>query len=429
MSLQIVGLNHRTAPLEMREKLALNEQNRVSDLRNLTDGTHVREALILSTCNRIEILLEGEPSATFAQAVEFLAANKQISAQVFVQHLYHYSGEEAVRHLFRVASSLDSMVVGEGQILGQVRNAYTQATEAGTARRKIHKLLHHAFRAAKRVRSETRIGSSAVSISSAAVEKARKIFGSLQNKTVLLIGAGKMAELAAKHLVNKGARRILICNRTVGKAIELAREIGGEVAEYEKLKNVLPEADVVICSTAANDFLITSEIVRQSQNARHNRAALYIDISVPRNVAPEVGEIENVFLYDVDDLQSVVAANAESRQREILLAEKIIEEETAVFWEYLPVLDKSETLGMVRQKMSDAARREFERNRSQLGDLTPEQEALIEQMLHSAVNRIAQPVLYSLRRAHEVGATDFAEILCTMLGGTGYEIETKNESE
>ena len=425
MSLQIVGLNHKTAPLELREKLAFEERNRVSDLRTLADGANVREALILSTCNRVEILIEGEPESAFGRTVKFLAANKAIPPHIFAKHLYHFSDEQAVRHLFRVAASLDSMILGEGQILGQVRDAYSLATKAGTARRKIHKLLHHTFRAAKRVRSETRIGSSVISVSSAAVEKARKIFGSLENKTVLLVGAGEMAELAAEHLINKGARRILICNRTIGKSFDLAHEIGGEVVEFEKLKNVLPEADVVICSTAAPDFLIYSEIVRQSQTARQFRPALFIDISVPRNVAPDVGDIENVFLYDVDDLQSVVSANAEARRRQVLLAEQIVDEETNAFWEYLPVLEKSETLGLVRQKMSDAARREFARQREELGDLTPEQEAAIESLLLRTVNKIADPVLYSLRRTHEVGATDFAEILCTMLGGNEIEKEYK----
>ena len=424
MSLQLVGLNYKTAPLELREKLAFKEENRAANLKNLTDGAIVREALILSTCNRVEILLEGEPETTFARAIEFIAANSGVAPENFAEHLYHYSDEGAVRHLFRVAASLDSMIVGEGQILGQVRAAYETAAKAGTAKRKIHKLLHHAFRAAKRVRGETRIGGSAISVSSAAVEKARKIFGTLANKTVLLLGAGEMAELAAKHLVNKGANRILICNRTLEKAVELASEIGGEVVEFEMLQCVLPQADVILCSTAAPDFLITPEIVRASQNRRQNRPALLIDISVPRNVAPEVARIENVFLYDVDDLRSVAAANSEAHEREIRLAERIVKEEAAAFWEFLPVLDKGEILGLLQQQIARTTRRQFELQRAQLGDLTAEQEIAVERLVRSTVNKITQPIFYSLRRAQETGATEFAEILLTMMGEAG-EAEAK----
>ena len=425
MSLQIVGLNHKTAPLEIREKLAFDERSRDSDLKNLADGVNVREALIISTCNRVEILFEGDPTSAFPRITEFLAAEKELSPSLFTKHLYHFSDEQAIRHLFRVAASLDSMIVGEGQILGQVRDAYAIASKAGTVRRKIHKLLHHAFRAAKRVRSETRIGNSAVSVSAAAVVRARKIFGTLNNKTVLLVGAGEMAELTAKALVNTGTSRILVCNRTKSRAFELAQAVGGEVAEFEKLKNVLPEADLVVCSTSAPDFLISSEIVRQSQNIRQLRPALYIDISVPRNVSPAITEIENVFLYDVDDLQSVVEANAEIRRREISLAEKIVDEETAAFWEYLPIFDKGEALGLVRRNMSDMAQREFARQRARLGDLTPEQETAVEQLLRETINKIADPILYSLRRSHEVGSEDFAEILCTMLGGNDIQPKDK----
>lgn len=417
MSLQLIGLNHKTAPLEIREKLAFKEQSCVSELRNLADGARVCEALILSTCNRVEILLEGEQQeAAFEHTVEFLAASRGIGPQFFAEHLYHYSDERAIRHLFRVASSLDSMIIGEPQILGQVRKAYSLATEAGTAGRKIHKLLHHTFRTAKRVRSETRIGSLAVSVSFAAVEKARKIFGSLAGKTVLLIGAGEMAELAAKHLLNKGASRILICNRTRRSALNLATGIGGEAVDFENLETILPQADVVICSTAAPDFLISAEMALRSQNARELRPTLFIDICVPRNISPGVGEIKNVFLYDVDNLQSAVSANSETRRREAALAERIINEEVAAFWEYLPALERGKTIDMLRQKMRDAARTEFERNRPRLGDLKPEQEAAIEQLLMSTVNKISRPVLYGLQRSHEAGEFEFAEILCTMLG-------------
>lgn len=421
MSLQLIGLNHKTAPLEIREKLSFDEQNCVSGLRSLVDGACVFEGLILSTCNRVEILLEGKSDSAFSHVVDFLAASKDLSPEIFTPHLYHFSNEDAVRHLFRVASSLDSMILGETQILRQVRDAYSRAIEAGTARRTIHKLLHHTFRSAKRVRNETRICSLPVSVSSAAVEKALQLFGSLADKTILLIGAGEMAELAAKHLVSKGARKILLCNRTTQNALKLANEFGGIVVDFEKLETVLPEADVIICSTSAPDFLISQEIAVKSQNAKQKRPTLFIDISVPRNVCPRVSEIENVFLYDVDDLQSVISANFEARRREAVAAERIISEGTTEFWEYLRTLERGEMLGLLRKKMQEAARSEFELHRSRFRGLTSEQEAAIEQLLLRTVNKIAHPILYGLRHSRESGATEFAEILCAMLGSEDVE--------
>lgn len=418
MSLQIIGLSHKTAPLEIRERLAFGEQDYISNLRNLTDGKLIREALLLSTCNRVEILVEADSARALKRIIEFISGCKNVAPEVFEHQLYHFSDERAVNHLFRVAASLDSLIVGEDQILKQVRKAYELAAEAGTVRRKIHKLLHHTFRTAKRVRSGRRSNKPAISVSCAAVEKAKKIFGSLSDKSILMIGAGEMAELAAKQLFNKGAKRILICNRTLENADRLAREVGGEVVEFEKLKNALPEVDVVICSTAAPGFIISAEMTRQSQSARRNRSALFIDISVPRTVAPEIAEIDNVFLYDVDDLQSVVAVNAELLRQEIINSEQIIKEEAAAFWKFLPILEKDETIGLLQRKMHESAQREFEKHRSKLAGISPEQENIIRQILNETVNKIAQPVIYSLRRAHETGAGEFAEILCTVIGET-----------
>lgn len=415
MSLQIIGLNHKTAPLEVRERLAFKEQNLVSDLRHLTDGASVGEALILSTCNRVEIVVQGDEDAAVERTIEFLASSKGIAPDVFAAHLYHLSGERAVHHLFRVAASLDSMIVGEAQILGQVRRAYSLALEAGTARRSLHKLLHHTFHVAKRVRTETCVGSSAVSLSYAAIEKAVKMFGTLADKTVLLVGAGEMTACAAKHLVKKRARRILICNRTPDNAFGLVAETGGEFVRLENLENALAAADIVICSTSAPDFLITEDMVEKSQRVRGFAPTLFVDISVPRNVAPRIGTIENVFAFDVDDLQSVIAANLDERQREAMRAEEIVSEEVQKFRESLRALDKGETLGLLRQTMRDSALNELERFRAKLADLTPAQQAAVEQLLLATVNKIAHPILYGLRRSHEAGAVEFAEILSTML--------------
>ena len=417
MSLLLVGLNHKSAPLELREQLAFTESDYREILPILADGAIAREALILSTCNRVEILIEtadAEPDA-LAKIINLLANIKRLAPKQFSGHLYHFAETAAARHLFRVAASLDSMIVGETQILGQVKESYKIASETGTARRVLHKLLHHAFHAAKRVRSETGIANNAVSLSSAAVELAEKVFGQLANKTVLLVGAGEMAELAAKHLIERGAGRILIANRTYQNAVKLALEFAGEVVSLDKLADALPPADIVICSTAAQDYLISPEMVQTSQIKRQNRASLFIDISVPRNIAPEIANCENVFLYSVDDLETVVTTNLSERHKEAVRAEAIVEEEVAEFWRTLQAMNFGETLGQLRQKMQETARLELGKQRGKLGNLSPEQEAAIEKLLLSTVNQIAHPILYGLRQSHEYGAAEFAETLCDLL--------------
>jgi glutamyl-tRNA reductase len=401
--------------VEIRERLAFDEQSCLGHLQNLTDGAVIREGLILSTCNRVEILIETESDEAFAKAVEFLSRAKQIEPRFFVEHLYQYSGAEAVNHLFRVASSLDSMILGEPQILAQVRQAYTLATKAGTVRRVLHKLLHHTLSVAKRVRTETGIAQNAVSISFAAVESARKIFGSLADKTVLLVGAGEMAELAAKHLAAKGTKRILIANRTIEHAASLAMEFSGEVVSLEKLENALPQADIIICSTAAPEFVINAAAVEASQKLRQNRPAFFVDISVPRNIAPEIQEIEGVFLQSIDDLQTVIESNWRQRRIEAARAEAIIAAEVAEFQKSLQILDIGETLGLLRTKMQEMARAEFGKNRAKLGALTVAQEFAVEKLLISTVNKISHPVLYGLRHTEEQGATEFVRILGELL--------------
>ena len=415
MSLLLVGLNHKSAPLELREQLAFTESDYRQVLPILAGGAIAREALVLSTCNRVEILVETDGTDALPEIVNFLANIKHLVPEQFSDHLYHFTDAAAARHLFRVASSLDSMIVGETQILGQVKESYKIASETGTARRVLHKLLHHAFHAAKRVRSETRVANNAVSLSSAAVELAKKVFGQLENKTVLLVGAGEMAELAAKHLIEHGAGRILIANRTYQNAVKLAMEFAGEVIAFEQLTDSLPQADIVICSTSAEDYLIGPEMVQASQTKRLGQPTLFVDISVPRNVSPEIAAIENVFLRSVDDLESVVTVNLSERQKEAVRAEIIIEEEVAEFWRTLQAMSFGETLGQLRQKMQETARLELDKQRGKLGYLTPEQEAAIEKLLLSTVNQIAHPILYGLRQSHEYGAAEFAETLCDLL--------------
>ncbi|HEX8687176.1 MAG TPA: glutamyl-tRNA reductase, partial [Pyrinomonadaceae bacterium] len=396
----------KTAPVEVRERLAFSDEACAAGLRALVDGELVREGLIVSTCNRVEVLAAAS-NARGAEAVarlgDFLGEARAVPAEMFSGHLYTHADEAAVRHVFRVASSLDSMVVGEPQVLGQVRHAYSLAVEAGTAGRVLHRLMHHALHVAKRVRTETGIASSAVSISYTAVELGRKIFGSLKGATVLLVGAGEMAELAAQHLSSAGATRVLVANRTRSAAEELAGKFGGVAVDYVQLGDHLHQADIVICSTASCDYIITPEMAAAAREARRNRPVFLIDISVPRNIDPAVGQLDNLFLFDVDDLESVVVSNIREREREAERAELIVESEVMQFQHALRNLDIGPTVGALREKLQAIAEEEFKRQRSRLGQLTPEQEQAVRALIKSTVNKISHPVLQRMRRSYDTG--------------------------
>ncbi|MBA3439721.1 MAG: glutamyl-tRNA reductase [Pyrinomonadaceae bacterium] len=409
MSIVLVGLNHKTAPVEVREQLAFTDEACTENLRQLIDGKVLSEGLIVSTCNRVEVIAATaaqQPLDCVSRISDFLGRTQRVPSDVYGKHLYTYTDEAAVRHMFRVASSLDSMVVGESQIMGQVRRAYALAVEAGTAGRVLHRLVHHAFRVAKRVRTETGIAASAVSISYTAVELGRKIFGSLEGCTVLLIGTGQMAELAAQHLANAGAARILVANRTHEAAKELAAQFGGVAVDYARLADHLADADIVLCSTGAREYIITPEMARRAREARRNRPAFFIDISVPRNVDPAVGELDNLFVFDIDDLEAVIASNIREREREAEHAELIVDSEVMQFQQALRNLDIGPTVSALRQKLLTVARAEYERQRPRLGELTPAQEQAIEALLLSTVNKISHPLIHRLRRSYDTGEAE-----------------------
>ena len=419
MSIVLVGVNHKTAPVEVRELLAFSDQACADGLRRLVDGDVVREGLIVSTCNRVEIL-----SATATDQIEhgtkrlaeFLDVERSLPPGFLTDHLYSHTNENAIRHIFRVASSLDSMVVGEPQILGQVRHAYSLAVEAGTAGRVLNRLVHHTFRVAKRIRSETGIAANAVSISYMAVELGKKIFDSLKGRTVLLVGAGEMAELSAHHLVNAGVSRVLIANRTPEAAQKLAQEFDGLAVPFNKLSEFLSDADVVICSTGAPEYILTEAMMRQAIERRRNRPTCIIDISVPRNVDPAIGTVPNVFVFDIDDLESVISSNIREREREAERAELIVQSEVMQFQQSLRVMDIGPTMGAVRQKLQEIARSEMARQRKKLGPLTPQQEAAIEALLLSTVNKISHPVLNQMRRSYEISDSDTVQALRDIFG-------------
>src|SRR5829696_5835738 len=413
MSILLIGVNHKTAPVEIRERLAFNDEACANGLRQLVDGEVVREGLIVSTCNRVEIL-----SATASDQLEFgatritqfLDTSGHLPTGFLEAHLYHHTDEEAVRHLFRVASSLDSMVVGEPQVLGQVRHAYALGVQTGTVGRVLNRLVHHTFRVAKRVRTETGIAASAVSISYMAVELGKKIFDSLKGRAVLLIGAGEMAELSARHLVNAGASRVIIANRTEEAARQIANEFGGTIVSLEQMDEVLHEADVVICSTGAPDYVVTAERTRKALERRRHRPTCFIDISVPRNIDPAVSNIHNVFLFDIDDLESVISSNIREREREAERAELIVHSEVMQFQQKLRLMDIGPSIGALRQNMQDVARAEMARQRKRLGPLTKDQEAAVEALLMSTVNKISHPILNQMRRFYETGEPDTADL-------------------
>jgi glutamyl-tRNA reductase len=409
MSILLVGVNHKTAPVEIRERLAFNDEACANGLRHLVDGDVLREGLIVSTCNRVEIL-----SATSSELLEFgtgrltqfLDTSGHLPPGFLEKHLYRHTDEDAVRHLFRVASSLDSMVVGEPQVLGQVRHAYALAVQAGTAGRVLNRLVHHTLRVAKRVRSETGIAANAVSISYMAVELGKKIFDSLKGCTVMLIGAGEMAELSARHLVNAGVSRVIIANRTEETARQLADEFGATTTALDQMDQFLTEADVIICSTGSPTYVLTEERMRKALERRRNRPTCLIDISVPRNIDPAAGNIPNVFLFDIDDLESVISSNIREREREAERAELIVQSEVMQFQQTLRLMDVGPSIGALREKLQDVARAELARQRKRLGPLTREQEAAIESLLMSTVNKISHPILNQMRRFYETSEPD-----------------------
>ena len=408
MNIVLVGLSHRTAPVEMRERLAFNGTRLDEALMTLVDQQTLDEGLIVSTCNRVELVASSPSGAErgIERLTGFLCEFHDLPPGAILPHLYRHSHTDAVKHLFRVASSLDSMVIGESQILGQVKEAYQQAVQAGTIGRILSQLMHRTLNVAKRVRTETGISQSPVSISSVAVELARKIFGDLVDKTVLLVGAGELGEQAARNLMEAGTSKLIVTNRTADRAQAIAREFGGGAVNFEAFYDVLPSADIVICSTGAPGYVITPNETGRALRSRRKGPVLFIDISVPRNIDPLVSNVDNCFLFDIDDLDSVVKTNLKERQREAQAAETIIESEVHHFIKQLRSLDIGPSVLEVKELLSQMAAAEFRRNRKRMGALSPEQEAAIQDVLIPAlVNKLSHPVIVHLRTAARNGET------------------------
>jgi glutamyl-tRNA reductase len=399
----LLGMNHKTAPVEIREQLALACREEAHPLQQHGKLQCVDELFFLSTCNRVEFLFTSNDDDDAIREVKgLLGTHLGIDRNIPLDaHIYVHHDQEAVRHLFRVASSLDSMMVGEPQILGQIKTAYRQATDYRTAGVILSRLLHKAFSVAKRVRTETHIGSYAVSISYAAVELARKIFGELRDKQVLVIGAGEMAELAAEHLLAQGVRKMLVCNRTLERALEMARRFRVNTIAFEHLLDALNEVDIVLSSTGSPDPIIRREDVKQRMRGRRNRPLFFIDIAVPRDIDPGVNQIDNVFLYDIDDLQGVVDLNKQERQKAAQQAEHIIAAESLKFQDWLQTLEVVPTIIALRQKAEEIRREQINKTFAQLPNLDEKTRQAIGILTQAIVKRMLHDPILFLKKKSE----------------------------
>lgn len=401
MRLVCVGVNHRSAPVELREKVAFASGEIERALQEMAALEGVQEAIILSTCNRVELYAAGDPETTPYQLTSFLYRFHGIEAGALDEHLFRLVGEDALSHLFRVASSLDAIVVGEPQILGQVKDAYFLAAGTGTTGATLNRTFHRAFSVAKRVRTETAIASSAVSVSYAGVELARKIFGDISGMDCLLVGAGEMGELAARHFMERGAR-LFVANRSFERARRLAETFEGVAREMSELPQLLEEVDVVLCSTSAPGFVITRDLVKRAAKRRRHRPLLLIDIAVPRDVDPAAAGLDAVYVYDVDDLVQVIEENLEARRSEADRAEDIVREEVLKFARRSRELRAVPTIKALRGRMLEVAEAEAGKTLVVLGDAASEKQkksvqamaqAIVNKILHEPITRLKEQSL------------------------------------
>jgi glutamyl-tRNA reductase len=401
MHLTLVGLSHKTAPIEIRETLTFPAARQAEALSALICSDAVAEAVILSTCNRTEIYAVTAAQETGAdEVIDFMCDFHGLDRDTLAPYLYISQGKPVVRHLFRVVASLDSMVLGEAQILGQVKEAYDHAFENGATGRVFNRLFRHSFEVGKRVRTQTAIGESAVSISYAAVELAKKVFDSLEGRTILVIGAGEMSELTVKHLMSNGVREVLVANRTYERAADLAQRFEGRPIPYEDLFERMRDADIVISSTAATDYVVRrAEIEAVMRKRRGGRPLFLIDIAVPRDIDPAVNDVSNVFLYDIDDLNGVVESNLEERTREARRAEVIIDEEITGFGAWLDSMEVVPTIAAIRAQAEHMRSEELEKALRRLGGLSEKEIRTVEALSESIVNKMLHGPTARLRAA------------------------------
>jgi glutamyl-tRNA reductase len=411
MRLKLLGINHKTAPIAVRERLAVPEWRLEEATRRLLECPGVAEAVVFSTCNRVEIAVFSDTNADLRGFLrDFLVTN----ASEIEEHLYEFWDDDVVRHVFRVAASLDSMIVGEPQILGQVKHSFAVAKAVGGVQSNLDALLSRALSVAKRVRTETAIGTSAVSVASVAVELAKKIFGNLQGRNVYVVGAGKMSELAARHLRSHGAGTIFVSNRTHDRALRMAENVGGSAIRFENLYETADQADIVITSTGAPHAIFRREHGELFMQRRKNRPMFFIDIAVPRDVDPEMSQLDGIFVYNMDDLQQVVDSHVSDRGQEAQRAEMLIEEEVVRFRKRVQGLDAVPTIVALQERVEQIRRAEVERLRGRMGTLSPEQQATIESLTRGIVNKILHQPIATLKNA--AGDRTIAELIRTVFG-------------
>src|SRR5438094_854349 len=410
MKLQLIGVNHNSAPVEVRERLAIPEWRLAEACRQLVEHPGVEEGMILATCNRVELIAHLKNGSGDLRA--FLRDYFQVDLDQFERHLYEYHEQDAIRHVFRVAASLDSMVLGEPQILGQVKEAYATARAVGAVRTQLDQLLTRAFSVAKRVRNETAVGSSAVSVASVAVELAKKIFGNLNGKHVYLVGAGKMSELAARHLLAQGCTSIFVSNRSYDRAVLFAEKFNGQAIHFDELYETCDRADIVITSTGSPRAIFRREHGEMFLSRRKNRPMFFIDIAVPRDVAPEMNDLDGIFVYDIDDLQQAVSTHVADRRREAERAEAIVQSEVERFQARVHTLDVVPTIVSLHDHLETIRQAEIDRVRARLGPLSPEQEMAVETLTRRIVTEIMHTPISTLKTAaREPEATTVIDVV------------------
>ena len=434
MNVIVVGLSHKTAPVDVREKITFPADGIDVPLKMVKEIPACYESMILSTCNRVEIYAAVKDADKAAGGIKkYISEYKDIPLEKFSEHVYVYEGEEAIKHVFRVASSLDSMVVGEPQILGQIKDAYEYASEFDTAGLILNKLMHKAFSVAKKVRTETKIASSAVSISFAAVELGKKIFGDLEGKVAMMIGAGEMCELAAKHFMNNGVTKVFVTNRTFARAEKLAEEFEGEAVEFDKFYEHLHKIDIIVSSTGAPNYVIEHDKMAQVIKERRNKPMFLIDIAVPRDIDPKINDIDNVYVYNIDDLQTVVASNMKERRKEAIKAEHIVLNDVGKFYNWIKNLNVVPTIVAIRKKFDEIRKSELSKTLSSMnGSLSPDGEQALDAMTNAIINKILHNPITMLKKANREDDMDselYIDTLMEMFDLKEYMESKENDEE
>jgi glutamyl-tRNA reductase len=421
MKIVNIGMNHESAPVDLRERLAVKPEGDTSLFDRLKGIGLVKELFFLSTCNRIETLFITEaPQQAKESVISLMSRHGDIPEEVLSTNLYMLEDMDAVRHIFRVASSLDSMVVGEPQILGQLKNAYSEAVRHKASGVILNRLMHRAFHVAKRVRTETGICTAAVSISYAAVELAKKIFYSLEGKKVLLIGAGEMSELTARHLMAQGVSSMAVANRTFERAVEVSRLFDASPVSFGEIDFHLIEADIVVTSTGSPYYVITCEQVKKCLRERRNRPIFFIDIAVPRDVEPEVNVLSNVYVYDIDDLKGVIQVNIDQRRQEAIKAERIVEEEVIKFEKWLKTLAVVPTIVSLRDKAESIIQAELRKSNPALSCLPSIEKDAIQKLIRSIVEKLLNdPIVFLKKKADRPSLNGYLDVTRKLFGLDG----------